>query len=276
MRQPGNGSHGRDRNGHGQVLPREVNNRIGVRCHSARDSKLQRHVLRSWRRDDSQGTESRQVYGREWLWAGSWYDEHLDRGECEAGRSTGQEGSGRGGLLLRIAIEADLFTFLSEHRAEDGNEGALVTAVGGKGGLGFGERAQDYVGEGLGKDYGFDEGCDWEHVFARLDCGLAGGFENAVHTCGMQFLLLECGSAMITRECRERLTLTTAVNVSITYVLSNGAMEAASYPGTLLVTFASSSVKYATSNISFRARSCRVVIPVLFKILGRGPFGGEP
>ena len=42
------------------------------------------------------------------------------------------------------------------------------------------------------------------------------------------------------------------------------------------MTLASSSVKYATSKISFRARSCRVVTPALFSIVGRGPSGREP
>ena len=56
--------------------------------------------------------------------------------------------------------------------------------------MGFGERAEDYIGEGLGKGDGVDEGCDGELVFARSDLGLARVRKNAIDASSMKLLLL--------------------------------------------------------------------------------------
>ncbi len=92
---------------------------------------------------------------------------------------------------------------MGDDGAEEGNEGAFVAAVGAEGGLGFGERAEDYVGEGLGEGDGIDEGGDGEHVFARRDWGLARVLKNAVDTSGVKLLLLWYVSAMGRDECVE-------------------------------------------------------------------------
>ena len=56
--------------------------------------------------------------------------------------------------------------------------------------MGFGERAEDYIGEGLGKSDGVDEGGDGELVFARGDLGFARVCKNAIDASGMKLLLL--------------------------------------------------------------------------------------
>ena len=93
---------------------------------------------------------------------------------------------------------------MGDDGAEEGNEGAFVAAVGAEGGLGFGERAQDYVGEGLGEGDGVGEGGDREHVFARHDWGFARVLENAVDASGVKLLLLWYVSASGRDECGER------------------------------------------------------------------------
>ena len=93
---------------------------------------------------------------------------------------------------------------MGDDGAEEGNEGAFVAGVGTEGGLGFGERAEDYVGEGLGEGDGVDEGGDGEDVFARHDWGLARVLKNAVDASGMKLLLLWSVSALGRDECVER------------------------------------------------------------------------
>ena len=93
---------------------------------------------------------------------------------------------------------------MGDDGAEEGNEGAFVAAVSAECGLGSGERAENYVGEGLGEGDGLEESCDGEHVFARHDWGFARVLEDAIDAGGMKLLLLWSVSAMGRDECRER------------------------------------------------------------------------
>ena len=74
-----------------------------------------------------------------------------------------------------------MFAFLGEDGAEEGDQGTLVVGVGGENGLGFRERAEDDVGEGLGEGDGLEEGADGELVLAGFDGGVVGGCEDAVY-----------------------------------------------------------------------------------------------
>ena len=85
---------------------------------------------------------------------------------------------------------------MADDGAEEGNERAFIAGVGGEGGLGFLERAEDYVGEGLGEGDGIHEGGNGEHVLAWRDCHLARVCKNAVDASGMKLLLLWSVSAI--------------------------------------------------------------------------------
>ena len=78
-----------------------------------------------------------------------------------------------------------MLPFLREHGAEDWHQRRFITAVGGEGGLGFGQGAENDVGECLGERDGFEEGGDREVVFAGRDGGLLGALEDTVHAEGM-------------------------------------------------------------------------------------------
>ena len=93
---------------------------------------------------------------------------------------------------------------MGDDGAEEGNEGAFVAAVSAESGLGFGERAEDYIGEGLSESDGIEEGGDGEHVFARRDWGFARVHENAINASGMKLLLLWPVSTTGRDECRKR------------------------------------------------------------------------
>jgi len=88
-----------------------------------------------------------------------------------------------------------LFSFLGEDGADEGHEGGFVASIGGEGDLGFGECAEDYVGEGLGEGDGLGEVGDGKLVFARRDGGLAAGHEDAVYARCVKFFLLGRGLA---------------------------------------------------------------------------------
>ena len=173
-----------------QVLPRKVHNRIRIRRHFARHREFERAVHRLGRRNDGQGAERGQVDVRQRLRARARHDEHLNGGESKARRSTRQERRRRRSLFLREAIEAILLAFLGQDGADQCDQRALVTRVGGEDGLGFGERSENDVGEGLGEGDGLSEGGHGELVLAGFDRGLVGIHEDAVNTQGMQFLLL--------------------------------------------------------------------------------------
>ncbi len=83
-----------------------------------------------------------------------------------------------------------MLAFLGQDGAEEWDQRALVAGVGGENGLSFWECAENDIGEGLGEGDGLDEVGDGELVFTRLDGGLVGACEDAVHTCSMQLLLL--------------------------------------------------------------------------------------
>lgn len=83
-----------------------------------------------------------------------------------------------------------MFAFLGQDGADQGDQRALVTTVGGEDGLSFRERSENDVGKGLGEGDGFEESGDWELVLAGLDGGVIGVHENAIHAQGMDFLLL--------------------------------------------------------------------------------------
>lgn len=130
---------------------------------------------------------------------------------------------------MRGAEESDLFAFLGEDGAEKWHQWRLIARVGGESGLGFGKRAEDYVGECLGQSDGGGEGADGELVAAGGDGGVVGGCEDAVYAEGVQFFLLEWeggvsgwkrggeGGGCVVR------TFTMAVRVSTTYGFSSGA-----------------------------------------------------
>ena len=83
-----------------------------------------------------------------------------------------------------------MLAFLSQDGANQWHQRALVTSVGGKDGLGCGERSENDVGEGLGQGYGLNEVGDWELVLAGLDRGPVGVREDAINPQSMQLLLL--------------------------------------------------------------------------------------
>ena len=55
-----------------------------------------------------------------------------------------------------------------------------------------------------------------------------------------------------------------------------GPMESSSYPATLFVMFASSSVKKVTSKSSLLASRVREVMAAAFRLVGRAPLGSGP
>ena len=70
--------------------------------------------------------------------------------------------------------------------------------------MGFGERAEDYIGESLGEGDGLEEGGDGEYVFARRNWGFARVLEYAIDASGVKLLLLWSLSEMGRGECQER------------------------------------------------------------------------
>lgn len=160
---------------HRHIGSGEVDDRIGRGTDDPRHGELERHVLGLRRGDDGQGAERGQIDTGQRLGARTGDDEHLDRSESEAGGSTRQERRGRGRLLLREAVEAHLLAFLGQDGAEQWDQGALVTSVGGKYGLSFGQGAQDDVGKGLGEGDGLVKGGDWELVLTGFDGSVVGG-----------------------------------------------------------------------------------------------------
>jgi len=81
---------------------------------------------------------------------------------------------------LQIAVVPDLLAFLTDDRADDGNESGFVAAVAGEETLGYGEDAEDDFGEGFGQGDGVVEVVDGEIVLAGLDGGVLGVSEDAV------------------------------------------------------------------------------------------------
>ena len=228
----GHGAHAGDGDRHRQVRPGEVDDGVVEGADGAGHGELQRHVLRLGRGEHGQGAEGGQVHGGERLGTGAGHDEHLDRGEGEAGRSQRQERRGGRHFFLREAVEAHLLAFLGQHGAEERDQRALVAGVAGEDGLGFGQGAEDDVGEGLGEGDGLDEAGDGELILAGLDGGLVGAHEDTVYAQGMQFLLLRAMVSMWKNSAMDAasmlLTFATVVRVSTTYALSKGAMALAS------------------------------------------------
>ena len=93
---------------------------------------------------------------------------------------------------------------MGDDGAEEGNEGAFVAAISAESGLGFGERAENYVGEGLGEGDGIEEGSDGEYVFARRNWSFARVLEYAIDASGVKLLLLWFLSEMGRGERREK------------------------------------------------------------------------
>lgn len=189
-RRSARGAHGRNRDRHRQVRAGEVDDGVVERADGSGHGEVEGRVDGFGRADNGQGAEGGQVDARERLRARAGHDEHLDRGEGEAGRSARQKGRGRGCLLLHEAVEADLFALLRQDGAEERDQRALVAGVGGEDGLGFGQGAEDYVGECLGEGDGLGEVGDGELIFAGLDGGVVGACEDAVYAQGVQFFLL--------------------------------------------------------------------------------------
>ena len=189
-RRPAGSAHVRDGNRDWQIRAGEVDDGVGIRADGSGHGECQRLIHRLGGRDDGQRAEGGQVDAGERLRAGAGHDEHLDGGEGEAGRPARQEGRGGRRLLLQEAVEADLFALLGEDGAEERDERALVAGVAGEDGLGFGEGAEDDVGECLGEGDGLGEVGDGELVFAGLDGAVVGTCEDAVDAQGVQFFLL--------------------------------------------------------------------------------------
>ena len=74
-----------------------------------------------------------------------------------------------------------MLAFLCQDGAEQWDQRALVTSVGGENGLGFGECSENDVGEGLSEAYRRQESSDGELILAGLDGGVVGACENAVY-----------------------------------------------------------------------------------------------
>ena len=94
MGDSGNIAHVRDWNGHWQIRPGEVGYRVVVRADGSGHGELQGHVLWLGRGDDGQWAECGQVDIGKRLRTRARNDEHLNRSEGEAGRSTRQEWRG--------------------------------------------------------------------------------------------------------------------------------------------------------------------------------------
>ena len=162
---------------------------------------------------------------------------------------------------------------MRKNRADNGYETGLLSAVYGEASLCDGEDAEHNVGECLSEKDRVVEIVDREGVLARLDLGAVCAGEDSICAKSVDFFLLRIvRSTPHYLDMEIRLTAMTAVKVSTTYDLS----APSSYPGTSFVTFARSSVKYATSKISFAAMSCRVCAPLSVKLVGSAPLGRVP
>ena len=123
---------------HWQIRPGEVDYRIGSRADGSGHGEMQRRVPGLGRGDDGQRAERGQVDLGQRLRTRAGNDEGLDRGESEAGRSSRQEWRGRRHLLLRETVETILLSFLGQDGAEEWDQRAFVSRIGGENGLGFG------------------------------------------------------------------------------------------------------------------------------------------
>jgi len=115
---------------------------------------------------DGQGTEDFEVDGVE-VGAGAGDDEVLvERGEGEVPCAGCQEGKGAGDLVLELAVEAVLFTFLPDNGGDAPDQTGV--AIGTHKSRNVLKRAQDHIGESGGKGDGIVEVVDREVVLARL------------------------------------------------------------------------------------------------------------